>query len=65
MNQVMKIANNVKKGLKTTIIGGVLIAASIASVFVLEYSWANALPGIGLGVLLMCMPDKRKSRESN
>lgn len=62
MNQIFKIARNVKDGLKTTIIGIVLIGTSISSVFILEYSWTNILPGLGLGILLLCLPDKKEKK---
>lgn len=65
MNQVLKITRNVKDGITTTIIGAVMIVAALASIFYLEYTWLNALPGLGLGIFLMCMPDKKKTRESN
>jgi len=64
MNQVMKIARNVKDGITTTIIGAVIIVAALASIFYLEYTWLNVLPGLGLGILLMCMPGKKKNNES-
>lgn len=64
MKQVFKIARNVKDGLTTTIIGSIIIAAALASIFYLEYTWLNVLPGLGLGVLLMCMPKSEKKAQS-
>lgn len=60
MRRILKIVDNVKKGPKTTVLGAVIILASIGSVFYLEYSWANVIPGLGLGALLFLLPDKKK-----
>ena len=51
----MKVANI--KQWKTTVLGLVIILASIASVFVKGLSWADASFGIGIGVVLIFSPD--------
>ena len=56
----MKI-NNIKAW-KTSSIGIILIAASIASVFVKGLSWADASFGIGIGLVLIFSPDSILSR---
>lgn len=56
----MKIKNI--KAWKTTALGIILIAASIASVFVKGLSWADASFGIGIGLVLIFSPDTILSR---
>lgn len=56
----MKIKNI--KAWKTTALGFILIAASIASVFVKGLSWADASFGIGIGLVLIFSPDTILSR---
>jgi hypothetical protein len=52
----MKVKNNVKQW-KTTALGLVIIIASIASVFVKEIQWSDAVFGIGAGLVLVFSPD--------
>lgn len=52
----MKVINNVKQW-KTTTLGMVIIGASIASVFVKEIQWSDAVFGIGAGLVLIFSPD--------
>jgi hypothetical protein len=52
----MKVTNNVKQW-KTTALGLVIIIASIASVFVKEIQWSDAVFGIGAGLVLVFSPD--------
>jgi hypothetical protein len=52
----MKVTNNVKQW-KTTTLGLVIIIASIASVFVKEIQWSDAVFGIGAGLVLVFSPD--------
>lgn len=47
---------NVKQW-KTTLIGIVLIGASISSVFIKSVSWADATFGVGIGLILLFSPD--------
>lgn len=42
---------------KTTILGLIILLASIASVFVKEISWSDAAIGIGIGLILIFSPD--------
>jgi len=51
-----KIINNVKQW-KTTTLGVIIIIASIASVFVKEIQWSDAIFGIGAGLVLIFSPD--------
>jgi hypothetical protein len=51
-----KIAGNVKQW-KTTTLGVIIIIASIASVFVKEIQWSDAVFGIGAGLVLIFSPD--------
>jgi len=53
--------NNVIQSWKTTLIGMVIIIASVVSVFFpeLNITWyPDALAGIGIGILLWFSPDK-------
>ena len=59
-----KIINNVKQW-KTTTLGVVIILASIASVFFKEVQWADAVYGIGLGLVLVFSPDTILSKFGN
>lgn len=56
----MKVKN--LKEWKTTSLGFILIAASIASVFVKGLSWSDASFGIGIGLVLIFSPDTILSR---
>jgi len=56
----MKAANI--KQWKTTLLGLVIIVASIASVFVKGLSWSDASFGIGIGLVLIFSPDSILSR---
>jgi hypothetical protein len=51
-----KITGNVKQW-KTTTLGVIIIIASIASVFVKEIQWSDAVFGIGTGIVLIFSPD--------
>jgi len=51
-----KITGNVKQW-KTTTLGVIIIIASIASVFVKEIQWSDAVFGIGAGLVLIFSPD--------
>lgn len=51
----MKISNI--KQWKTTLIGVVILIASITSVFVADLSWVDATIGIGVGTLFLFAPD--------
>ena len=59
-----KIINNVKQW-ETTTLGIVIILASIASVFVKEVLWADAVYGIGAGLVLVFSPDTILSKFGN
>lgn len=59
-----KIINNVKQW-KTTTLGAVIILASVASVFFKEVQWADAVYGIGLGLVLVFSPDTILSKFGN
>lgn len=49
---------NVKTGWKTTIIGIVLLAASVASVFLVDgINWLDASIGVALGIGMLFTPD--------
>jgi hypothetical protein len=48
--------NNIKSW-KTTVLGIILIIASIVSVFVKEVQWSDAVIGIGVGLVLLFSPD--------
>jgi hypothetical protein len=52
--------NNVKRNVKqwkTTTLGLIIIIASIASVFIKEIQWSDAVFGIGAGLVLIFSPD--------
>jgi hypothetical protein len=52
--------NNVKRNVKqwkTTTLGVIIIIASIASVFIKEIQWSDAVFGIGAGLVLIFSPD--------
>lgn len=42
---------------KTTILGLIILVASIASVFIKEIGWSDAVIGIGIGLVLIFSPD--------
>lgn len=56
----MKMKDNVLKSWKTTLIGNLIILASVVSVFVpeLNTTWKDAAIGIFVGGLFWLMPDK-------
>jgi len=56
----MKLKN--LKAWKTTVLGIILILASILSVFVKSVSWSDASFGIGIGLVLIFSPDSILSR---
>jgi len=51
-----KVKRNVKQW-KTTTLGLIIIIASIASVFIKEIQWSDAVFGIGAGLVLIFSPD--------
>jgi hypothetical protein len=51
-----KVKRNVKQW-KTTTLGVIIIIASIASVFIKEIQWSDAVFGIGAGLVLIFSPD--------
>lgn len=55
----MSFLKNIKEPI-TTLIGAVVILASVASVFVLELDWSQASIGIAAGVGIMFMKDGNK-----
>ena len=56
----MSVVKNVTKSWRTTLLGVVVIAAAIVSVFVVEgITWfPDASLGVGLGTLLLLSPDR-------
>jgi hypothetical protein len=51
----MKIKNY--KEWKTTLLGMIIIVASITSVFIKEIQWSDASFGIAIGLVLIFSPD--------
>lgn len=51
---------NIKNSPITTVVGAIVILASVASVFVFNRSWTEAGIGMTVGVTLMMMSDKAK-----
>lgn len=51
-----KVKRNIKQW-KTTTLGVIMIIASIASVFIKEIQWSDAIFGIGAGLVLIFSPD--------
>lgn len=48
---------NIKKGKNTTILGLVLVLAGLASVFLTQATWTEALLAIGAGIYLLFEED--------
>lgn len=66
------ITNNIKHGWKTTLVGIVLLIASVVSVFIsnLNINWTEALPVVLVSLVLLGIKDPRKKecngeKESN
>lgn len=51
----MSVKENLTKGLVSNVVGGVVILASVVSVFIpsLEVGWMNATAGITIGAVIM------------
>ena len=51
----MSVKENLNEGLISNIVGGVIILASVISVFIpkLELDWINAVAGITVGAVIM------------
>jgi hypothetical protein len=52
------LTSNVSKGIVTTVIGVVILTASVVSIFMANgITWTDASIGIGIGLALMFAPD--------
>jgi hypothetical protein len=60
------IAHNLVKSWKTTVIGLVVLAAALTSIFIVDnINWFDASIGVGIGLALMFSPDSILKRISS
>jgi hypothetical protein len=56
--------SNIKRGWKTTVLGSIIILASVASIFLIEgTTWTEATIGIGVGITMLGIADKNKKED--
>lgn len=61
----MEKIKNIKRGKYTSLLGFVLISAGLASVFITQTTWTEALMAIGLGTYLLFEEDPKFKKQKD